>query len=180
MGFTTARLSAREIEQHDLAWYQDFHLTPELTQYMVFSFETLESTKQFFYQGIDDQAKPERSLYQFAVRDNSTGSIIGIGLLGIRPHEPESVEVGYVIFKQYWGQGYATEITKGLHGFVFSTLGKHRAWGKCDEHNPASARVMEKSGMQFEGITREHVFLRGKWRNSKVYSLLEHEWAEAK
>ncbi len=61
-------------------------------------------------------------------------------------------ELGYVLARPYWGKGYMTE---GGQKFV-DWRGKQeeisRIWSVCDVDNLASARVMEKAGMQREGI----------------------------
>jgi ribosomal-protein-alanine N-acetyltransferase len=41
--------------------------------------------------------------------------------------------------------------------------------------NVASWRVMEKTGMHREGRFRENVKISGEWRDSLLYSILEHE-----
>ena len=43
--------------------------------------------------------------------------------------------------------------------FGFTTLPLHRVYGKCDELNHASVRVMERCGLKYEGTIREHVWL---------------------
>jgi len=58
---------------------------------------------------------------------------------------------------------------------AFQDLGVHRVFATCDPANIASYRVMEKIGMKREGYMREHKFAKGKWRDSLIYSILEHE-----
>lgn len=57
-----------------------------------------------------------------------------------------------------------------------SDLKLHRIWATCDINNVASAGVMEKIGMQREGHFRQDMFLRGEWRDSYLYALLEDEF----
>ena len=66
------------------------------------------------------------------------------------PHNREAF-IGYCLSRDSWGQGYATETAKGLLSFGFSQLRLHRIFATCDPANLASARVLEKSGMQLEG-----------------------------
>ena len=58
----------------------------------------------------------------------------------------------------------------------FRPLGLHRVWGQCHAQNAASARVMEKLGMTYEGTLREDVWLRGSYRSSRLYGMLEGEY----
>jgi RimJ/RimL family protein N-acetyltransferase len=49
-------------------------------------------------------------------------------------------------------------------------------WGARSPTNEASARLMNRLGMREEGRIRDHVFVRGAWRDSVVHSILEDEW----
>lgn len=57
--------------------------------------------------------------------------------------------IGYVLNKNYWSQGLATEATKIVIALAFEQLGMNKLIAVHDKDNPASGRVMAKSGMQF-------------------------------
>ncbi|MDO9034111.1 MAG: GNAT family protein, partial [Methanoregula sp.] len=61
--------------------------------------------------------------------------------------------------------------------FGFGRLSLHRIYGKCDELNHASARVLEKGGLRYEGTLREHVWLRDHWRSTRYYGMLAGEYS---
>jgi ribosomal-protein-alanine N-acetyltransferase len=63
-------------------------------------------------------------------------------------------DLGYVIAREYWGMGYATGITKSVVEWTMAQENIYRCWATCDIENLASARVLEKAGMQREGILR--------------------------
>jgi RimJ/RimL family protein N-acetyltransferase len=84
--------------------------------------------------------------------------------------------IGYVINPRCWGRGYATEAAREMLRFGFGELELHRIEATCDVLNAASARVLEKIGMQREGLLREHMWLRDRWRSSYLYSILADEW----
>ncbi|MEM1433601.1 MAG: GNAT family N-acetyltransferase [Pseudomonadota bacterium] len=62
--------------------------------------------------------------------------------------------IGYVLAQRFWGQGFATEAARLLVEWLSSSGGVIRVWATCDVENAASARVLEKAGMQREGILR--------------------------
>ena len=47
-----------------------------------------------------------------------------------------------------------TEAVRAVVSWAISEREVYRVWAVCDVENPASARVMEKAGMQEEGILR--------------------------
>jgi len=64
-------------------------------------------------------------------------------------------DFGYVFGKACWGHGYATETLRSLITLAFTQQEIFRVWGTCDIANAASAHVMEKSGLQKEGVLRK-------------------------
>ena len=65
-----------------------------------------------------------------------------------------TVDIGYVLAKKFWGQGYMTEAAISIVEWALSLDEIYRVSATCDISNIASARVMEKAGMQREGRLR--------------------------
>ena len=74
-----------------------------------------------------------------------------IGFCGVRFIEdsPE-IELLYGLAPAHWGQGLATEASRGVLAYGFQTLGLERILARADEANRASIRVMQRLGMSFE------------------------------
>ena len=64
-------------------------------------------------------------------------------------------EVGYVVDKQFWGRGLATAALRQLVGLLEAIPTLSRIWATCALDNPASARVLEKSGFVREAILKK-------------------------
>ncbi|MEQ8815540.1 MAG: GNAT family N-acetyltransferase [Thalassobaculum sp.] len=68
------------------------------------------------------------------------------------------VAFGYAMARDRWSRGHATRALAALVEVALAQPGVWRAWAVCDAENPASARVMEKAGMSYEGrLRRWHV-----------------------
>ncbi len=76
-----------------------------------------------------------------------------IGMLELRP-DGHRVELGYVLARRYWNRGYMTEAVQTVVSWLLDQPGVHRVWAVVDVDNRASARVLEKAGMHFEGVLR--------------------------
>lgn len=61
----------------------------------------------------------------------------------------------YMIHKEHWGQGYATEAARALVDFVFREMEIPVIDSACLADNIASKRVMEKIGMRYVGLDAE-------------------------
>lgn len=85
-------------------------------------------------------------------------------------------ELGYAIHREYWGQGLVPEAVRAMISFGFEKIGLNRIEARCIAENTASARVMEKAGMSYEGTLRQREFIKGAYRNIKLYAILKSEY----
>jgi [ribosomal protein S5]-alanine N-acetyltransferase len=85
--------------------------------------------------------------------------LIGTIDFGAIDDKHKFVEIAYVLSEEYWNQGITTEAVKKLIDFGFKELGLVRIQARCFEENIGSQKVMEKSGMFFEGILRKSMLL---------------------
>lgn len=103
--------------------------------------------------------------------DNQTAQLIGsIGLACC--HEHEHAELGYWIGCDFWGRGFATEAGKAILTAGFEQLGLRRIHAHHLASNPASGRVLQKIGMQREGLLRQHVKKWGVVEDVVMYGIL--------
>ncbi|WDE05778.1 GNAT family N-acetyltransferase [Thalassomonas viridans] len=84
----------------------------------------------------------------YAITGKTGGSLMGtVSLVDI---QGDQAELGYWLGIDYWGQGYCTEAAKALADFAFSELGINSLIADHLSENPASGKVMEKIGMQYQ------------------------------
>jgi len=105
-----------------------------------------------------------------AVTNDTDGVVGAVGLHINRDHRRG--EIGYWIGVPFWNRGYATEASMALVRFGFEELELNRVQARHMVRNPASGRVMEKLGMKFEGILREHALIRGRFEDTAIYAIL--------
>ena len=105
----------------------------------------------------------ERTAVTFAIAtlDDELRGTIGLQL--VLPHGRG--EMGYWIGRPFWGQGLVTEAVGGILAFAFSQLGLNRVQASHLPRNPASGRVMQKAGMQREGLRRESYLKNGRFED---------------
>ena len=100
-----------------------------------------------------------------------------IGAIGLQINQQDhNAELGYWIAKDHWGRGVCTEAAAIVIPFGFEQLGLARIHSMCMLCNPASGRVLQKNGMQKEGVLRQHVRKWGVFKDVEVYGLLRTEF----
>ena len=103
-----------------------------------------------------------------------------IGTCGFTNWDPESkkAEIGYALSRERWGRGYITEAVTEAVGYGFKAMDLDRIEAMCDAQNLGSARVMDKTGMSFEGLMRGYGFWKNEYHDIKLYSILRREYFE--
>jgi [ribosomal protein S5]-alanine N-acetyltransferase len=91
--------------------------------------------------------------------------------------EHSRAELGYVLAQEYWGTGLMPEAVRRVIRFCFERMDLNRVEARCLAENVASARVMEKAGMSYEGTLRKREYIKGAYRDMKMYSILRSEYA---
>ena len=101
------------------------------------------------------------------------GSATIVGCVGLTINQRhQHGEIGYWIGHEWWGKGYCTEAARTMLAFGFKELGLHRIVGHHFTRNPASGRVMQKTGMKHEGTLRQHVKKWDKFEDLECYGIL--------
>ncbi|MEK5070195.1 GNAT family N-acetyltransferase [Sporosarcina sp. FSL K6-1508] len=172
------RILLREMEEKDWIDVHTYASQPTVCQYQPWGPNTDKESQDFVKQVILDARQNPRSRFVFSIIQQER--LIGAGEISIRDFTHREGEIGYIINPAYWGMGYATEASKLLIEFGFEVLHLHRIFATCDPRNVASSNVLEKNGMTKEGRIREDLLLKDGWRDSFLYSILEHEWITPK
>lgn len=82
----------------------------------------------------------------------TTGGAVATGVVRHIDYQPgNDLEIGYLIIREYWGQGLATELAAGLAKYAFEKFGVDRVLAVIDPENFASQKVVEKCGFQLIG-----------------------------
>jgi [ribosomal protein S5]-alanine N-acetyltransferase len=178
MGFiiTTERLILEDLTLQDLVNLQRIARDPLVMRYVLIWLENDEQVAGFLQHAIAESEREDRQDYVLAVRIPGTAEFAGFVMFEIDPEQTSTAEVGCILLPAFWKSGYASEILRALLAFGFEKHSLRRVYGKCDELNLASAHVLEKCGLKYEGTLREHVWLRDHWRSTRYYGMLAGEY----
>ena len=176
MILTTNRLLLREFVESDWQAVLAYQNDPLYLRYNPWTQRTEQDARQFVRWFIAWQEEQPRKKFQFAAILPGEERLIGNCGIRMRSTNAREADIGYEFDSRYWGQGYATEVARAMLAFGFGQLGLHRIWAHCFAENVASARVLEKIGMQLEGRLRENEWMKGRWWDTLVYATLDYEW----
>lgn len=111
----------------------------------------------------------------FALTLQESGELVGAVGMEIEPEHDRS-EIGYWVGVPYWRRGFCTEAVGAVleYGFQFKDL--NRIYAVHFKRNPASGRVMQKNGMVYEGVLRQHVRKWDAYEDLVQYGILQTDW----
>lgn len=148
-GLESKRLRTRFLTIGDVKLWSGFYLRDGNSKYLLnLGGDTPEDNARLAV---------ERQLKRYAdntyglqgIIEKETGHLIGqCGLLQQSVHGKTELEIGYQLFNDYWGQGYATEAAMLFRDYGFSQLGANSIISIIAMDNVLSQRVAERNGMQ--------------------------------
>lgn len=174
MEITTDTLSIRFIESSDLNAIHTLHALPQTDQYNALGIpKNIAETKRTIQPWILKNRTKDLTQYTFKIESKINREFIGLFGLTLGRKKYKDAMVWYKIHPNFWGKGYATAATKAVIHFGFQTLKLHRIEAGCAIENIGSIKVLEKSGMQREGLKRKNLPLTTGWSDSYIYAILK-------
>ena len=181
----TPRLVLREIAQADFAAIHSWAGNIGNVKYMAWGPNSEEQTRQFIENCANAARAEPRTSFDFILELKSGGRVIGTGGIYRKMdwHGRRFVrgDLGWILHRDYWKQGYCTEFAAELLRFGFEELCLHRIAASCDAENYGSYRVMERGGMLREAVRKEAILGRDSlWHDQYEYAILREEWEARK
>ena len=173
MQLTSPRLLLRPFTAGDFAAVHAFASDPLVTRYTDWGPNDESDSRAFLEGSIKPTALPHDDDFTFAVTRLGTSEVIGSAAVWMDSQAHGRAEAGYTLAADAWGQGYGTEVARILVDFALKDLGAFRVAATFHPANAASIRVLEKSGLVYEGRLRGHLLVRGSRRDSLMFSVLE-------
>jgi RimJ/RimL family protein N-acetyltransferase len=169
----TERLRLRKPKLSDAeVIFREYACDPEVTRFVSWrAHENVAETREFLRVCL--VAWNVGRAFQWVIERKADRRLIGMITARVDGHR---WELGYVLARRYWGNGYMTETVKGLIEWAFRCSEVFRVWAVCDIENVASARVMERAGMQREGVLRRwsvHPNVSAEPRDSYCYAIIK-------
>ena len=162
----------RVMEKEDLALFAEWENNPkfygELAVYPLRQQSKTDLEKEY------DKRTPEENWFFIEKKDGTK--------IGAIFHFPEGrqLEIGYALIPSERRKGYCPEAAKIMVDYLFLLKETMRIQAHTDVKNVASQKVLEKVGFKKEGTLRKSFFMRGKWRDAYIYSILREERKEPK
>ncbi|WPP51581.1 GNAT family N-acetyltransferase [Catalinimonas niigatensis] len=172
----TPRLILRKPVWEDTLLIHKLHSLPETDLYNTLGIpQQLDDTQKIVQEWIAAYQESSISHFTFVIESQDTYAFIGLIAIQLGPPKYKIGEVWYKLHPDHWRKGFATEALQTILNFGFRELKLHRIEAGCAVDNLASARVLEKAGMQREGRKRKVLPLKSGWSDNYTYAILEED-----
>lgn len=169
---TTPRLLLRALRPSDLDDLYLYASDPQIDRYTPWNhYTSMEEAVADLDDFLKEYEQEGRGL-SFGIQHRLDQRLIGIATLSPPHRHHRRAELGYTISRAYWGQGYASEAAAEVLRFAFEQMGLVRLEALCLPEHIASARVLEKIGMQFEGLLHGYQTWKGVPSDLKMYAIV--------
>ena len=167
----TDRLILRKYCKNDLSDLYEYLSDEEVVKYEPYKPMSIEEVEKNLEWRISTDE-------MIAVELKANQKMVGNIYLGKR--DCESLEIGYVFNRNYWGNGYAKESCSVLIEKAFSE-GVHRIFAECDPCNLNSWKLLEGLGFLREAHLKQNVYFwkdnnnKPIWKDTFIYARLNKE-----
>ena len=165
----TPRLKLRAPVLDDAsAIFEEYATDAEVTRYLTWApHPAVDSVRDF----LDGALERIRTGDEYSWVISHTEANRPVGMIAARDGG-HMADLGYVLGRNWWNRGLMTEAVVAISEWILSQPGYHRVWAVCDTENVGSARVLEKSLFQREGLLRRwmvHAAMSPEPRDCFVY-----------
>ena len=91
-------------------------------------------------------------------------------------HGDKTLEIGYLLHPDYWGQGIVPEVGRAMLKVGFELLGLDKIIIICYDYNKQSQAVARKLGFTLETVSEEIQDPAGRTCRDETWGLLREEW----
>jgi ribosomal-protein-alanine N-acetyltransferase len=151
--YSTERLTLRRPEAADAAViFANYAADPDVTRFLSWpTHENVADSRRFLK--LSDAAWATWGAGPLLIAEKESGAVIGS--TGVDFETAYRASTGYVLAKDMWGSGYASEALAGVLELLKGTE-VWRVEAICHVDHPASEKVLEKAGFELEGTLRRH------------------------
>lgn len=171
------RINLRVVEREDLDLLVEWFNNPEFSgEYQDFP---TQISRCMLERRIFEPKAPELEWKHFII-EKKDGTEIGWIAHYVGSPNFGWIEIGYGIVPSERSKGHGTEAIQIMVDYLFLTKDIVRIQAVVNVENLSSQRALEKAGFKQEGRLRRALWVRGKWKDGYLYSILREEWKEPK
>jgi RimJ/RimL family protein N-acetyltransferase/GNAT superfamily N-acetyltransferase len=172
----TARLAVRAPRPEDAELLWAWRNEPEVAALQAWSLPfARETAHQHITSAIECGGPVNDDWWTAMIEDVASGETVGELVVRLT-NDARTAELGFSLPRRNWGRGYAVDALGALIAHLFESFPLTRVWGGLHPENRASAMVLERCGLLFEGCTRLSFWLGDDNSDDWIYGMTRADW----
>ena len=167
----TSRLELRPVAAQDLPDLLEVNGDPEVTRFLPYDAWRSLADAEAWLARMEAMVAAGTGQVQAIVR-RADGKVIGDLLLFKYDEGSARVELGYVLGRAYWREGFMREAVAAACSAAFDELGMRRIEAEVNPENSASCNLLERVGFTLEGLSRQRWCAKGVAYDTRLYGWL--------
>ena len=161
------RITLKTFTSTDIDDFMEWATDDEVTQYMMWNSYTSRTAAENFFTNVVEKHPWFKAI---CLENKVIGSITLDKRQGMYSCK---AELGYVIARRYWGNGWATQAIKTAIKMGFEDLEVERIEAFVDPDNIGSQKVLEKNDFVKEALLKKCVIQKGVVKDRLLYCRLK-------
>ena len=171
---STPRLRLRDFLPTDFQAIHAYASDPEVTRFMFYGPRDDADTMAYLQRMLQSQVEHPRRMWELAVIRRIDDRLIGA--CDVTLDNVHAGDLGYILAREAWGQGYASEAARAMVNAGFAQLQLERIFATCAVAHGASARVLEKAGLRRRTVLHRYKEAKGRWWDMWLYDVTRADW----
>lgn len=149
---------------------------PQVARYLTYELpHPREEVERAVARSIELGEPSDEGWWLGAVCDRENGQYLGDLGVGLT-WKGRTAELGFVFGAENWGHGYVVEAAWPLVEYLYLERKVTRVFGMLHPDNPASAMVLERLGMTYEGHTKSSFWVGQECSDDLIYGMIYQGW----
>jgi [ribosomal protein S5]-alanine N-acetyltransferase len=166
---STARLRLRAVTMDDAPAFQRLLSIPEVTRYNNWPDAPAQEAALQFVRNMSELFGSENGC-AWIIEEGTSNEFVGAIRFNYFIKPWKCGGVGYETDPRFWGRGLMSEALRAVVRCGHDVFGLNRIEAWTLRGNPASDRVLEKNGFQFEGVQRQKAWFKDAFHDWRFFA----------
>lgn len=174
MKLTGDQVVLRDLTLDDLVDVHNLVGDPRVTDWLSFDARSLQQSEAMIEGIISRRSAEPRSEWYLGITGKADDRVVGF--VRLAREGVDAAQLGYALIPEVQGRGYAADAIRTIITAGLQQWNLHRVAALIGPDNARSIQLVKRLGFTYEGTIRDHVYTNGAWRDSQMWSVLDHEW----
>ena len=171
-----SRVLLRRLKIEDVDDMYEYTSNPEATTHLHWEPHKEKGLAKSYIETVIRNYESSDIEYTYGIELKSEKKLIGVVRVINISFYNKRAEYTAILNPKYQGNGYMTEVFDGFLKFCFNEAGLNRIQGLISVDNLPSQKLVIRSGWNYEGTLKDYWFIKGEYKDAKLFAITAAEF----